>query len=450
MSARKSLDRFLQSATDPSRCILRVAWYMDALDAPLHDARLVVESGRVVEVTARSDPDELDLRPWIAVPPLINAHTHLEFSDCSQPLPAGDSFPDWIRQTVTTRRAEERDPRAAIESGIAESVDFGVRGLGEIATSDLSQSALRHANCDSVVFRELIGLSSSAVDSRLEEARSFLASFQPPLDATSAGDNRSRSGGSMGLDGGFEVNPEPTAACLPGLSPHAPYTVHPELLGGLVDLAVSHDVPVAMHLAETREELELLAHGTGPFRQMLEDFGVWNDDCFSGGRDVLEILKALHAVTSCLVIHGNYLSEPEQQLIASDCRFSLVVCPRTHRHFRHAPHPWRSMLESGARILVGTDGRGSNPDLDVWCDLQEMHWQYPDVAASRMLRMVTVDAREALGLEACRSAAGLTLLEVPEMTDPDASLFSKSPMVAATLRACPSRIQIDFCHQSEA
>ena len=43
----------------------------------------------------------------------------------------------------------------------------------------------------------------------------------------------------------------------PGLSPHAPYSTHPQLVKQIIDQAIASDTPLAMHVAETREELEL-------------------------------------------------------------------------------------------------------------------------------------------------------------------------------------------------
>lgn len=55
-----------------------------------------------------------------------------------------------------------------------------------------------------------------------------------------------------------------------GLSPHAPYSVHPDLYESLIDVAVSRNVPVAMHLAETTDEIELLHDGKGAFVEFLQ------------------------------------------------------------------------------------------------------------------------------------------------------------------------------------
>ena len=70
--------------------------------------------------------------------------------------------------------------------------------------------------------------------------------------------------------------------------------------------------PVAMHVAESREELELLAAGTGPMAELLQSRGVWQPDLF-GGTTWSSVLEVLATATRALVIHGNYLSNDEDR-----------------------------------------------------------------------------------------------------------------------------------------
>ena len=56
--------------------------------------QVVVRHGRVVECTpARTERADLVLGGQVLAPGLVNAHTHLEFSDLPAPIAAGDSFP---------------------------------------------------------------------------------------------------------------------------------------------------------------------------------------------------------------------------------------------------------------------------------------------------------------------------------------------------------------------
>ena len=44
----------------------------------------------------------------------------------------------------------------------------------------------------------------------------------------------------------------------------------------------------------------------------------------------------------------------------------MVYCPRTHDWFAHGAYPLEKMLAAGVTVALGTDGRGSSPDLSLW------------------------------------------------------------------------------------
>ena len=155
--------------------------------------------------------------------------------------------------------------------------------------------------------------------------------------------------------------------------------MHPELFRGLVDLAVARRAPLAMHLAETREELQLLALGTGEFVPFLEELGVWRPEAIPRESRPLDYFHELARVETALAIHGNYLALDEIEFLAGHPNVSVVYCPRTHAYFRHAAHPWRKLLARGVNVALGTDSRGSNPDLSVWNELLFLRTLAPDV-----------------------------------------------------------------------
>ena len=68
-----------------------------------------------------------------------------------------------------------------------------------------------------------------------------------------------------------------------GISPHAPYTVSPELLRRLIAESQQRGLPVAMHVAESREELEFLQTGTGPFQELLDERSMWDAEAVPRG-----------------------------------------------------------------------------------------------------------------------------------------------------------------------
>ena len=79
----------------------------------------------------------------------------------------------------------------------------------------------------------------------------------------------------------------------PGLRSTAPYSVHPSLLTSVVELSAGRSASVAMHLAESAEELELLRRGTGPLRAFVGGSRAWDAGAIPGGTRPLDYLRLL-------------------------------------------------------------------------------------------------------------------------------------------------------------
>jgi cytosine/adenosine deaminase-related metal-dependent hydrolase len=149
--------------------------------------------------------------------------------------------------------------------------------------------------------------------------------------------------------------------------------------------------PLAIHLAETLAEQQLLATHTGPFVDFLRELGVWSPDSLV--RDWDEVLQLTSESTPIAYIHGNYLS-PDALLPAGS---TIVYCPRTHSAFGHPRYPLPDFLARGIRVALGTDSLASNPDLDVLAEARFAHARHPQVSGAALLRMATLSGAEALG-----------------------------------------------------
>jgi cytosine/adenosine deaminase-related metal-dependent hydrolase len=222
-----------------------------------------------------------------------------------------------------------------------------------------------------------------------------------------------------------------------GISPHAPYTVSPALLKDLVSLAREHNVPMAMHLAESREELELLRDGTGSFQKLLEERSMWDADAISRASRPLDYLHTLAESPRALIVHGNYLDEEELSYLAAQReRMSLVYCPRTHDYFFHSSYPLGQALALGVRVALGTDSRASNPDLCLFDEMRHTARAHPTVDPQHVLRMGTLDGAEALGYQG--QIGSITPGKVNELIAiplPDASLDDPSEILASIFAA---------------
>lgn len=400
---------------DSGRYALRARYVFPVVGDVLEDGMVAVAGGRVVAVGRDLQAaDVIDLGCVALLPGFVNPHTHLDFSLLTEPLgERGMIFPQWIRRVIDWRQAHATGPEA-LRAGWQESLRQGVTTLGEIASPDRWTADLAPPQ-DVTVFHEVI---APNVDRAIDAIR--------------------------GLENFLDQHHEP-GRWRAGVSPHAPYTVLPGVFAATIRLAEHRQVPVAFHLAESREEIELLRDGQGAFRQLFDDLNLTNlRQAIPRGTRPLDYLQPLAEAPRALVIHGNYLSADEIAFVANHRqRMTVVYCPRTHAYFQHAPHPLRALLAAGAMVAIGTDSRASNPDLSMLAELRFVAHRYPELQPRTVLALGTIAAARALGrhddagsLEPGKPA-DLAVVRLPgrSAADPYDLLFdSELPVVATIVR----------------
>jgi cytosine/adenosine deaminase-related metal-dependent hydrolase len=384
------------TAASPKQTVLRARYAFPVDRPPIADAAVVIEGQHIAAVdrwpAGRIAAGEvIDLGNAALLPGLVNAHTHLEFSDLPHPLGSpGMAFPDWIRQVIAHRRQSPADRTAAVAAGLSQSLRAGVTTLGEIATAPWSAAPFDASPIAATVFLEVLGLRSELIEERVALAQEHLEPA-PAADQHTA-DQHPGCSAAAGVLTRWRA----------GISPHAPYSVHPELFVRCVGLARQARAPLAFHLAESREELQLLRDGTGPFRELLIELEAWDETAIPRGTRPLEYLQRLADAPRALVVHGNYLAEDEIGVLAAHAaHMSLVCCPRTHAYFGHEPYPLAQLLAAGVTVSLGTDSRASNPDLSLLAEMRHIARASGshdgDVPLDAVLRFGTLAGAQALG-----------------------------------------------------
>ena len=368
---------------------LRARYVFPIMSPPIRDGVVTFFGDSVLDVSPIGLPGLqhaiLDLGNVALLPGLCNAHTHLEFSNLAGPLGTqGMPFVEWIRQVIALRREQPALFDGAVEQGVVESIQCGVTALADIAQAD-ERSASESIPLDFTSLRELIGPTRERVDAVRAIARQYLASGEELQNVTL------------------------------GLSPHAPYTVHRDLLQDAIDLSRSKGCTLAMHLAETHEELEFMRTGGGALRQLLEELGAWDGGLGPFSQRPLDYLRRLAGASRVLVVHGNYLSDDEIDFLADNAHtMSVVYCPRTHAYFGHDPYPLAKMLGAGVRVAFGTDSRASNPDLSILEEMRRAARNHPDVAPEKILWCGTVADRTWLPEWPLLGRADMFAVELPD------------------------------------
>ncbi len=397
---------------------------------PIDSGWIRIQQGRIVAMGRRSPPGSvLDLGDAIVLPGLVNAHTHLEFSDQAQPLSGDGGLPEWIQRVVRVRRARAdllaedsesaRQHTAAriadaVGRGLQESAAAGVTMIGEIVTTFVPD-ALSHIGPRVRAYRESIGLSPAAVDA----SHSHLVC---DLDRLAA------------------------KGIAAGISPHAPYSVAASLGNKLLHTARLRRLPVAMHLAESPHEDALLARGTGPFRTLLENLGVWQSDSPPQLLSAADWITKLSRAARGLVVHGTFLGETGDgeaiaRLSYHRDRLAVAICPRTTQLLSGVLPPLARFRNAGIRVAIGTDSRASSPDLSVLAECRVLV-DAGLASPEEVLRMATQHAAWAVAMEhrsgnlAIGRPADLAIVRPTTFPkDPYESAIDLSTAVVATLRS---------------
>jgi len=369
-------------------------WVLPIAGPPLPGGCVTVDGGFVVAVTARPPADATNLGRCALLPALVNAHTHLELSYLRGRIPRAARFTDWVRPVLAARR-EAPNPETvttAAESAITEAWSSGTGLFGDVSNTLGAVPALRRSRLPARVFHELLGFAVTDPDARVAEARTRIA-------AAACDD-----------DGDVRFS----------LAAHAPYSVAPALFDAIRRDADAHGGPTAVHLAESPEEVQLLADGSGAWRALLEGLGVWNEAWRPPALSPVAYLQArrfLNATT--LMVHGVQCTRDDIARVR-DTGATLVACPRSNAFVGAGTPPLADFYTADVPVAFGTDSLASVEDLNLFGELAAARRIAPAVPAARLLESATATGARALGfgaeygtIEAGKRAA-LIAVRVPD------------------------------------
>jgi len=379
--------------------ILRAQWLLPIDGPPIENGWVETADDRIVRLGRGRPPGPVrDLGHAALLPRLVNAHTHLELSWMAGRLPPSGSMVEWITQLLALRAQEppagSDTAQAAARVAAAALHASGVALVGDISNRLTTPQLIHDAGLGGVVFHELLGFVPADADGMVRDAWNRI----------------------LALDDAGPQSPKTPLTF--ALSAHAPYSVAPELFRAIGQRAGHR--PLAVHLAESPEEVEFLHTGQGRFRGLLEQLDLWTGRWEVPRCDPVTYLARVgYLRRGLLVVHGVYLSNDELERLR-DAGAVLVTCPRSNEWVGSGPPRLSRMYDTGIPIAVGTDSLASVGSLSVFDELAGMRRIAPDVGASVLLESATRTGAEALGLGALYGTlapgkrASFTVVEVPD------------------------------------
>jgi 5-methylthioadenosine/S-adenosylhomocysteine deaminase len=169
------------------------------------------------------------------------------------------------------------------------------------------------------------------------------------------------------------------------VEPHSLFTCSPDLLTRANELALHHNVPLIIHVAETLYEIAEVKK--------------------SYGKTPIEHLDSLGLLGPHLIAdHAVHLNEEEIRLIAEK-GVRIIHNPESNMKLASGIAPIPDLQSCGVTVGIGTDGCASNNNLDLFTEmdmaakLHKVKAMDPTVMdAVTVLRMATIEGAKALGL----------------------------------------------------
>ncbi len=349
---------------------------------PVEGGAIAVENGMIraigpVREIAAAFSAPVEQFPGCAIiPGLVNAHSHLELTHFpSWKLRKGidyspRTYVDWVIQVIKIRRALSRQEREqSVTEGIRISLESGTTAVGEILSDPSLVSCYSGSPLTGRLFLEAIGQDEALCEQVLTGIAACLEEdCVSPLKM--------------------------------GLSPHTPHTLSARFFLRLRDFARERSLPLAVHLAESRAEVDFLFDSTGPIADKLYPFVGWQGHLPKPRRTTpaayLDSLGILGRGTS--VIHCVHVT-PADVAIIRKSGATVVLCPRSNDRLDHGAPPVHLLKKAGISLALGTDSLASNDSLSMLDEVRFLIERFPgEITAAEALRMITLSGAEALGI----------------------------------------------------
>ena len=353
---------------------LAARWLIPVEGAPIeHGALLIGPEGRVQAVGPDSSvprPSDVlaeDFGNAVILPGLINTHTHLELTGFAGEVQDLD-FPAWIRRLRELKAT--RAPAEYLEAarqGLAACYGGGVTTIADTGDSGAVLQVLAESGGSGVAYQEVFGPHPEQAEPSLADLRDKVASQ------------------ARWSCGRVRV----------GVSPHAPYSVSGPLFRAVAAWARSERLPLAVHIAESVAETELVGNGSGPFAEAWRARGIPLPRP-SGLSPVAWLAE--HGVLSdrTLCIHAVQLGPLDIDRL-SESGAAVAHCPVSNQAHRHGTAPLEAMLGAGIRVGIGTDSEVSVGRLDMLAEANAAR-SLARLSAGAVIELCTLGGARALGL----------------------------------------------------
>ncbi len=375
----------------------------------LEDQFITIEDGLIKQVSSKAPQGKSNLVDYgaaIAMPGLINLHCHLDYSKLSvNDLPTRPSLKDsdsksilfaWIPELIAkTSSFSQDDYFASALHGASLAALAGTSFVVDNSFQAITGlSALARLKLKGLVGLELFGVDSEQAKNqfamwqeRFEKVRLSVSNLTSSIDLT--------------------------------VSPHAPYTVSPQLWRLAADFASANNTKVLAHVAESKIEHDWFADRNLDDDNEIDRFLIQaftrfrNQDGFveqvtkmvkslqwrACGHSPIEHLKRHHLLDSNLLATHCVMANDQDIDSMRVNSTSVVLCPVSNFLLANGRAPIEKFLSSSLKMGLGTDSLASSYSLDLRQQARFILENNQLIDSKQLLSLLTIKAAQALGKE---------------------------------------------------
>lgn len=373
--------------------MLLTAKYVMPVTKPfIENGAVVVQGDKIVAVGPAAQlkaqyPDEevRDFGLAAICPGFVDLHTHLRYT-ALRGLFEDMPYAAWKRAVLRCEPfLSRKDWEDSAFLGALEAIASGITTLADITIPGSPVRAIHESGLRGVVYREVVTMRPENVDDAMTDALADIDRWK-----------------------GYTAD---TDRITYGLAGGPVYSTHPKVYKAIAEYVGSSEMPVAMHLAGSREEADFIRYGSSSFSVHASqgsnfdmDMPPWLPAGVSSVRYVYnwDILD----VPNMLVVHAVQVDETDIKILAQQ-NVAVAHCPRINAKLGMGFAPVNDMLEAGMTVGIGTDSPAAVDTTDM---IDEMRvglminravnaGKHRGMTGDKMLRMGTIDAAKALRMD---------------------------------------------------
>lgn len=342
---------------------------------PGNQVLITDETGIISAIVDKSEAgDGIQFSRGILCPGFINTHCHLELSHLKGLIPEHTGLVDFILRIVRDRHFAEEKIYEAIANAEQELMANGIVAVGDICNNTLTipQKKLQRLHYHN--FIEVSGFPPSIAAMRFERSKAILEEYHSSLLLNNS-----------------------------SLSPHAPYSVSPELFQ-LINNETA-DQTITIHNQEVKEENDFFEYGQGDFLRLYKELDI--DISFfspSGKSSLQTCMPFLNRQQSVILVHNVFTSSADMEWIKQPTNNDqpptcFCLCPNANLYISNTLPDVDLLIRNKSIIVLGTDSLASNHQLSIWAEIQTLQKHFPGLPLESLLQWATINGAKALGLE---------------------------------------------------